>query len=326
MIFNKKISAICLSAVVLGSSILTGAYLVESKNISLEVEGKEKQLLTYSTKVKDIIEVEKIKLENGDLVKPELEEEIINGMKIKVLKGEKYKIIEGKDRGEIKGAGETVKEILDSAGVELGENDYTIPALDKKPGEDKVIDLHRVTVEHVEKSIEVNFDIEEVPNKDMYQGEKKIIKQGVKGSKRETIQNLYDNDKLVNTTVLNSKLEKEPVTQIQEVGTKEGKTINGKRYTKVITMQGTAYDPTAGSKTAMGTRARVGVVAVDPKVIPLGTKLYIESMDSFPTYGFAVAEDTGGAIKGNRIDLFYNTNAQANRFGRRNVKVYVLAE
>lgn len=326
MIFNKKISAICLSAVVLGSSILTGAHLVESKNISLEVEGKNKQLLTYSSKVKDIIEVEKIKLENGDLVKPELEEEIINGMKIKVLKGEKYKIIEGKDRGEIKGAGENIKEILETAGVELGDNDYTIPALDEKPGEDKVIDLHRVTVEHVEKNVDVNFDIEEVPNKDMYQGEKKVIKPGVKGSKRETIQNLYDNGKLVNTTVLNSKLEKEPVTQVQEVGTKEGKTINGKRYTKVITMQGTAYDPTAGSKTAMGTRARVGAVAVDPKVIPLGTKLYIESMDSFPTYGFAVAEDTGGAIKGNRIDLFYNTNAQANRFGRRNVKVYVLAE
>ncbi|EGS30218.1 3D domain protein [Peptoniphilus sp. oral taxon 375 str. F0436] len=89
-------------------------------------------------------------------------------------------------------------------------------------------------------------------------------------------------------------------------------------------MQATAYDPTAGSKTAMGTRARIGAVAVDPRVIPLGSKLYIESADGFPTYGYAVAEDTGGAIKGRRIDLFYGSNAEARRFGRRNVVVYVL--
>ena len=74
----------------------------------------------------------------------------------------------------------------------------------------------------------------------------------------------------------------------------------------------------------MGTRARVGAVAVDPRVIPLGSKLYIESMDGFASYGYATAEDTGGAIKGNRIDLFYSTSSQARNFGRRNVKVYVL--
>ena len=68
----------------------------------------------------------------------------------------------------------------------------------------------------------------------------------------------------------------------------------------------------------MGTRLRYGVVAVDPRVIPLGTKLYIEG------YGYAVAEDTGGAIKGNRIDLCYTDRAKAEAFGRRNVKVYIL--
>ncbi len=67
-----------------------------------------------------------------------------------------------------------------------------------------------------------------------------------------------------------------------------------------------AYDPTAGSKTAMGTRARVGAVAVDPRVIKLGSRLYVESMDGWPSYGYATAEDTGGAIKGKRIDLSLN--------------------
>lgn len=76
--------------------------------------------------------------------------------------------------------------------------------------------------------------------------------------------------------------------------------------------------------TASGTQARPGVVAVDPSVIPLGTKLYIESMDGTGSYGYASAEDKGGAIKGNRIDLFYANRSDALKFGRRQVKVYIL--
>ena len=70
--------------------------------------------------------------------------------------------------------------------------------------------------------------------------------------------------------------------------------------------------------TASGVRAGFGVIAVDPRVIPLGTKLFI------PGYGRAIAGDTGGAIRGNRIDLGMNTNADAMQFGRRPVTVYVL--
>lgn len=94
--------------------------------------------------------------------------------------------------------------------------------------------------------------------------------------------------------------------------------------------QATAYDDTPQSqgkwvgKTATGIKPQRGVVAVDPKVIPLGSRLYIESMDGLPSYGYAYAGDTGGAIKGNRIDLFHNTPAECRSFGRRNVRVYIL--
>ena len=71
-------------------------------------------------------------------------------------------------------------------------------------------------------------------------------------------------------------------------------------------------------------RARYGVIAVDPRVIPLGTQLYIEAVDGSWTYGYAVAGDTGGAIKGARIDLFYDSHAQAISFGRRAARVYIL--
>jgi 3D (Asp-Asp-Asp) domain-containing protein len=91
---------------------------------------------------------------------------------------------------------------------------------------------------------------------------------------------------------------------------------------RAISMVATGYSPYEGSSSgrcATGMRAGYGVVAVDPRVIPLGSRLYIEG------YGYAIAGDTGGAIKGHRIDLGNTTYSQAADVGRRHVKVWVLA-
>ncbi len=79
-----------------------------------------------------------------------------------------------------------------------------------------------------------------------------------------------------------------------------------------------AQDPGNGSHTANGNKLRHGLVAVDPDIIPLGTELYIEG------YGYAVADDTGGAIRGNHIDLAMDTREEALNFGRQDVVVYIL--
>ena len=93
-------------------------------------------------------------------------------------------------------------------------------------------------------------------------------------------------------------------------------------YTAAYTMEATAYLPTDGSGagiTATGIPARRGVVAVDPGVIPLGSRVYI------PGYGVAIAADTGGAIRGQKVDLCMETYGECMNFGRRNIEVYVLA-
>lgn len=92
-------------------------------------------------------------------------------------------------------------------------------------------------------------------------------------------------------------------------------------YTQMYTMEATAYLPTDGSPeglTAMGIPATYGIVAVDPDVIPLGTRVYV------PGYGEALAADTGGAIYGYRIDLCMESYDAAMEFGRRDVTVFVL--
>ncbi len=78
-----------------------------------------------------------------------------------------------------------------------------------------------------------------------------------------------------------------------------------------------AYDPGNGSYTAQGHLLRRGLAAVDPNVIPLGTRLYI------PGYGFAIADDVGGNIRGNRIDLAFDSHWEAVQFAQQTVTVYI---
>ena len=97
------------------------------------------------------------------------------------------------------------------------------------------------------------------------------------------------------------------------------------RFTSVKSMTATAYTAGYGGAdycTGTGTTVRVGTVAVDKRVIPLGTRMYIVSADGSVVYGMAVAEDTG--VKGNKVDLYYNTYQECINFGRRTCSVYIL--
>lgn len=112
------------------------------------------------------------------------------------------------------------------------------------------------------------------------------------------------------------------------VDTKASRGIKPGRYKQALDIVATAYAPGAhdngkwGNLTHIGTEVRPGVIAVDPKVIPLKSRVYIEFSDGTGTY--AVAEDTGGAIKGNRIDIAMWTVPEAYKFGMQKVKVYVI--
>ena len=96
-------------------------------------------------------------------------------------------------------------------------------------------------------------------------------------------------------------------------------------YTDTLTVTATAYSCEGRTGiTYSGTVARVGAIAVDPKVIPLGTKMYIVSTDGQYVYGYCTAEDTGGSIKGARVDLYFDTFAECWEFGVRTCTVYIL--
>ena len=118
----------------------------------------------------------------------------------------------------------------------------------------------------------------------------------------------------------------ENVTYLTDENNFEAETVNYNyseemNYTAVMAMEATAYLPTDGDGaciTALGIPATYGVVAVDPSIIPLGSRVYI------PGYGEAIADDTGGAIKGNRIDIAFDTYDEAMHFGRQHIEIYIL--
>jgi 3D (Asp-Asp-Asp) domain-containing protein len=161
-------------------------------------------------------------------------------------------------------------------------------------------------------------------------GTSKTVQTGKNGEKQVKYKVYSKEDEEVRREVVSSKVLRNPVQEIVKVGTSAPKRFasrGGSYFTggKVVTMIATGYSACAAEnggntsgRSATGLRIGHGVVAVDPKYIPLGTRLYIEG------YGYAVAADTGGAIKGNRIDLGHNSRSEAHKVGRRSVKVRIL--
>lgn len=162
-------------------------------------------------------------------------------------------------------------------------------------------------------------------DRNLGRGRVKKVQHGENGELRQHFTVLFVNDKPILKSLL-TEFRKDPVEAVFLMGKAgfQGSRGSGSfERAKVMTMESTAYTPSAGRgsratfRTATGRRAAYGVVAVDPNVIPLGTLLFVEG------YGFAIAADTGGAIKGNKIDVCIESYRDAIQWGRRDVKVHI---
>lgn len=232
----------------------------------------------------------------------------------------------------------TVKELLSDLKIKVDDDDIVIPDLDTELKSEGKISIIKVDVKVIEKEVEAPFKTIKKKNKELSHKQSKILVQGVNGKNKVKCKEYYAGDKLIKEEVIHVETIVKPIDQVFEEGTKDVFTKDRGDFTarKAIKMVATAYEagPRSTGKrpvdkgygiTASGARAKRGTVAVDPRVIPLGTKLYIKSLTpGVPDYGFAIAQDTGGAIKGNKIDLFMDTVWECLQFGRRPVMVYIL--
>jgi 3D (Asp-Asp-Asp) domain-containing protein len=181
------------------------------------------------------------------------------------------------------------------------------------------------------KNGEIRVEKKSVPPQVTYQfdrqvGRGRLVKahDGKPGTVKRTYKVVYRDGRAVGKELI--KEERSLATDTTYLMGKEGYPTSRGNWsrTRVLDMVATAYTDSpsengGSTRSATGNSLIYGVVAVDPRVIPLGTKLYVEG------YGFAYACDTGGAIKGNRIDLLMPSFSASNIWGRRHVKVHVLS-
>lgn len=315
--------------------IVIGIFGME-KSVNIVIDGKEMSIMTYKNNVKDILEKNNIALGPKDIVEPDLNSKIKSGDTIRIEKAINIQLqVDGKTK-TVATTADNVEEMLKEEGVVLGAEDKVSPSREEVTKADLKVVVTRVESK-VEKKVEaIEFTTEVKKDGDMKEGTKKVVQEGTAGEKEIQYKVVYENGKEVSRQVVAEKITKKPTNKVVAMGTlKTVKLSRGNlNYSSKIRMRATAYTSSfkdTGKRpgdrgfgvTASGTKTKrnpdgYSTVAVDPRVIPLGTKLYIEG------YGFAIAEDTGGAIKGNKIDLYFNTDSQVYRFGVRYVDVYVL--
>ncbi len=332
----------------LAVALLTFCYGRQYKEI-LVIDGAERmQYSTFSRTVEELLQEKNLGVQEYDKVLPAKGEQLENGDIIVIKRAIPVFLTVGGNGKKIwTHAGETAG-LLKEQDVELREDDQIYPALNYalKPGD-------TVAVVRVEKELEVcreklPYRTIRITASDLQSGAARVQQEGKEGLREDLWELTKKNGKEISRTLISSTTD-EPRDLILEVGEANVLSRGGRsiRYERVITANATAYCPgTPGSgcpidergaalctgfyndgytftgvkaKAGDGTRENPHIIAVDPKLIPLKTMVYLEG------YGYARAEDTGGAIKGASIDLLFDTHREALAFGRKKVKVFVLA-
>ncbi|MCI7144882.1 MAG: 3D domain-containing protein [Clostridiales bacterium] len=215
---------------------------------------------------------------------------------------------------EHKTTADTVDDLLKSWGVTLDEEDEVKPGDKARLKDGTEVDIRLFHLETEVVSEETDYKTKTRYTSDILEGEERVAQKGVKGEDKVTYTVAYLGDEEQKRRETDRETVKKPVTEIIEKGT--AVSYNGEKYSRKLTVVSTGYTHT-GNRTATGTRPKRGTMAVDRRVIPMGSYGYV------PGYGKVHAEDTGGAIKGNRIDLFFETRGQAVSWGRRTVDIYI---
>ena len=301
----------------------------QAEEVVISVDGKETTVWTTEQQVKNILEEANIKVTEQDALSVALNSEVGADNKIDIEKAFQLTLVDGKEKRQVWSTSTTVANFLKEQGITLGEHDRVNYDMTSKVNADSKVQVVRVekVTDVVEESIA--FSTEKKTDSSILKGKEKVVKKGKPGKAERTYEIVKENGKVVMKTLLEEKVIKEPKTEVVSVGTKvvtaSVSRNNSEPAGKEFYVEATAYTPyCAGcsgiTATGINIRANKGikVVAVDPRVIPLGSKVWVEG------YGYAIAGDTGGAIKGNKIDILVHSKEAAYKWGRKKVRIKVL--
>lgn len=302
------------------------------KTLILSIDGKEETFVTYKGTVKDVLQEKGVEVDPKDKVQPSLESRVSEKETIKLKRAIPVEITANGVQLTVQTAEDTIGNMLDAEeatlkeqGVEFDKDvDEVTPSLDSNVEENVPVQLVKVETKDLVEKEAINFDTIVEKDASLDSSVQKVKSDGVNGEKEITYQVVYKDGVEVSRDVKSTKTISEPQNKIVVKGTSQVYASRGGNidYKKKLSVVATAYS--GHSNTATGRRpvrnvGGISTIAVDPSVIPLGSKVYVDG------YGYAIAADTGGAIKGNIIDLYLNSQSECISWGRRPVNLLIVA-
>ena len=303
----------------------------QAQEIFISVDGNQSNIWTTEKRVKNILEEANIEVTEHDEISLSLDTEVGADHKIDIQKAFQLTLVDGLKERQVWSTSTTVANFLKQQGITLGEYDRVGKSMEEVIAPDDRIAVVRVekVTDVVEESID--FAIEKKNDSSLLKGKEKVVTTGEKGTVARTYEVVKENGQVVSKTLQSEKVVQKPQKQVVAVGTKvitasvsrnnSSAPANGKEFYVTATAY-TANCSGCSGVTATGLNLKANpsskVIAVDPSVIPLGSKVWVEG------YGYAIAADTGGAIKGKKIDVFVSSKSQASSWGRKKVRIKVL--
>lgn len=335
----------------------------QAKEVALVVDEEDKSIWTTKKTVGEILDEADIEITENDLLSHDLQAKLGEDSKITVEKAYEFTLVDGVDEKKYWSTKATIDDFLKKEEIKLNEFDRIEGLKEDTIEPNAVVQIVRVEKASDVIEENADFTVETRKDDSLLKGREKLVQAGKHGKIEKTYEVIKENGKEVSRKIVEETVTKKPTNEIVSIGTKvmvasaTPTKSNAVSNTKASTTQvsnnkskanksasvgvsrndaaptggkefyvdSTAYTPFCNGCsgiTATGINLHANpnlkVIAVDPRVIPLGTKVWVEG------YGYAVAGDTGGAIKGNRIDVLMADKGQAYNWGRKKVKIRVM--
>jgi uncharacterized protein YabE (DUF348 family) len=332
------------------SFVMTFMFLVllygtATKSVSVVVNGQKTVVQTKQWVLQRLLDEQAIKIGEHDRVSASLTSKIKGGETFTIDHATPIQLTADGQTTTVYTTAKTVESALQDLHIALGESDRISPDRATSITSDSEIKIVRVKKEINEISEPIAFQTEQTNDASLMKGKQQVVQEGAAGLLVKRTEKVYEDGKLIAENVVDQKVRSESVNKIVAVGiknpvttlsadgqnsvSKSGVTFGFKQVLKNVTL--TAYSAGVASTgksegdagygmTYTGTKVSEGrTIAVDPSVIPLGWWVYIEGI------GFRRAEDTGSAVNGQKIDVYYDSHDYANKFGlKRGYTVYVI--
>lgn len=329
-------------------------------NVAIKADGETKNITFNDGTVAYALHEAGIQLGANDRVNYGLLNALVPDMEIEVTRFYNINLSVNGNSCMISVPKGSVGETLDYLGIELGKEDKVNLDLSTQLEKEMHLEVTRIGYNEKTKTEVIPYNTVTIQTDRLKKGETEVETEGANGERTVLMREKLVNGEVAETTEVKELSRVEPVNKVILEGTATSTpksssnsvnkssnsnsnsssnsssksssnsvvNANGKpiSYKSVLTGSCTAYTSSPGALTSTGKVAQVGYVAVNPNIIPYGTELYICSADGSFVYGYAIAADTGGALMNGSalVDLYYNSESECIKFGRRTLNVYIL--